>query len=439
MTVVSSRPDVPAGRTPDGRPGGPWRGSGAGLVATVVALVAVVSTVGPHDPWHDFFDLRVYHGAAGWWADGRPLYDYLYGDSPYGFTYPPFAAVLVLPMALLPSAVAATLHTGLNLAVLAGVTWWLVAPVARRHGRPVVLAVAIALPVAFVLEPVRETLGYGQVNLLLAALVLADVAALRRGARWAGVGIGLAAAVKLTPALFVVYLVAARRWRAAAVAAGTAAVATLATAAVAPATSWQYFTETLWQTERVGDEGRTANQSLLGGLTRLLDRDDPPRLLWVLLAGAVLVLALTRAARAARAGDHLVGATLTGLAACLVSPITWTHHLVWALPALVVLADLAAGRPAAAGAARWWRARPRALAGGLGAVVVPVLGSSAIWFTRADDGVLHLVAGNAYLLLALVLVALLPARAGEAPASTRIPAGTGSRRLTSASAPPDVA
>jgi alpha-1,2-mannosyltransferase len=387
----------------------------------------------PNDPWHDFFDLRVYRGAVASWLDGRELYDFTYGRSPYGFTYPPFAALVVLPMGLLPYPVVATVHVLLNAAVLVGLTRWLVTPLARRHGWPLPWAWLLALPLVFVVEPVRETIGFGQVNLLLMALVLADVAALRRGSRWAGVGIGLAAAVKLTPGLFLVWLLLTRRWRAAGVAAGTAVAATLLAFAVAPATSWRFWTETLWQTERVGRLDKTSNQSLLGALARLADPGEPPRLVWAVLALAALVLVLARAVRATRAGDDLAAVALTGLAACLVSPVSWSHHFVWLVPALVVLVDLAAGREPAAGTPSWWRDRSRVLAGSLAAVTALVLASSAIWFAFAttghhhERGVVGIVVEDLYLLVTLAVVAALPAR--------EVTAARGGARTTAPSRP----
>ncbi len=403
-----------------------------GVLAALVAGVAWVCTVVPNDPWHDFFDLRVYRGAAESWLDGQPLYDFTYGRSPYGFTYPTFAALLVLPMGLLPYPVVATGHVLLNLVVLAGLTRWLVVPLARRHGWPLPWAWLWALPLVFLVEPVRETIGFGQVNLFLLALVLADVVALRRGSRFAGVGIGLAAAVKLTPGLFVVWLLLTRRWRAAGVAAGTAAGATLLAAAVAPATSWRFWTETLWQTERVGALDKTSNQSLLGALARLADPGDPPRLVWAVLAAAALAFVLTRAVRVTRAGDDLAGVALTGLAACLVSPVTWSHHLVWLVPALVVLVDVAAGTPPVPGTSR--RAGSRVAAGSLAAVTALVLASSSIWFAEArsgshhDLGVVGIVVEDLYLLVTLVVVAVLPARRvrdGRAAARTTVPSRPG--------------
>ncbi len=407
-----------------------------GLVGLVTGACLAVPVAA--DPWHDFFDLRVYHGAAEWWTSGRPLYEFRYGRTPYGFTYPPFAGLLLFPAAVLPFPAMVVVHTVLSAAVLVVLVRWLITPLARRHGWPLPFAWLAALPLAFLLEPVRETLGFGQVNLFLAGLVFADVVLLRRGHRWAGVGIGLATAVKLTPAVFILFLLVTRRLRAAATAIGVAGVATLVTHVVTPGTSWQFWTETLWQTERVGKVDIVANQSLLGGLARLADPDEPSRALWAVLAAVVLAVALTRAARAVRSGDELAGIALTGLGACLVSPISWTHHFVWILPACVVLLDLAAGRPRAGVVRRAARIRWSAVAGL--ATVVLVFGSSVPWFPdgRAghhwDDGWAGMVAQNAYLLIALALVCMLPARApvtdardgGRRPARSR-PGGSSPR------------
>jgi alpha-1,2-mannosyltransferase len=77
----------------------------------------------PYQPWHNVFDLRIYHGAVDWWRDGRPLYSYLWGDSPYGFTYPPFAALVMLPMAGLSIHVVAVLRTAACALVVVAGTW----------------------------------------------------------------------------------------------------------------------------------------------------------------------------------------------------------------------------------------------------------------------------------------------------------------------------
>jgi alpha-1,2-mannosyltransferase len=262
-------------------------------------------------------------------------------------------------------------------------------------------------------------MGWGQINPFLAALVLADVAALRCGHRWAGVGIGLATAVKLTPGLFVVYLVLTRRWRAAAVATGTFAATTGLAFAVAPQASREFWVHALWETSRVGQPVQTGNQSLLGLLARLALPAQPSGLLWVLLAAGVLVLTLRRAVRAFAHGDELVGVTLTGLASCLVSPIAWSHHLYWVVPAGVVLLDVAAGAqlsPAApALVRRQERAVRRAALAGLGAIVL-VFWSSVIWIAHGLCGGLCTtppgqLGQNAYVLVTIALLVLLPIRA----------------------------
>ncbi|WP_159061579.1 glycosyltransferase family 87 protein, partial [Streptomyces europaeiscabiei] len=178
-----------------------------GAAAAVTVFTATVPLL------RDWFDLRVYHGAIDTWVhhDGR-IYDYLVPGTTYGFTYPPFAAVAMLPMALVGLRTAIVLCLALDLVALAAVLYVLVGPLLRRYGW---FGTSLALCALALFEPLRDTFSFGQVNLLLLALVLADARLLATGrGRWAGVGIGLAAAVKLTPAIFIGLLLLARRWRA---------------------------------------------------------------------------------------------------------------------------------------------------------------------------------------------------------------------------------
>ncbi|GAA0794519.1 glycosyltransferase 87 family protein [Spirilliplanes yamanashiensis] len=236
----------------------------AGLIAaTAVFLVTVPA-------FRHFFDLGVYRGAVRWWLLGEaPLYEFRYDGTEYGFTYPPFAAVAMSPLALTSWPVAVALSLAANAAVVVLLLRRLVLPLLRRPGRHRPTAAVVAACAVLVFEPVRDTFSYGQVNLLLLALVLADHRLLERGSRWAGAGIGLAAAVKLTPAIFVLYLIVAGRRRAAAVAAGTAAAATALAALVAPGATREFWTSALWDTGRVGDLAYVSNQSLRGALARL--------------------------------------------------------------------------------------------------------------------------------------------------------------------------
>jgi alpha-1,2-mannosyltransferase len=385
----------------------------------LVALVAIAAVL-PVLYWpgrvHDFFDLKIYMRAMDWWAAGHPLYDYVQPDRVQGalyFTYPPFAGLLLRPFALLPLGATVAIFTAFTLAGMAVTTWWLVGPLVERHGLPRLFTLAVAVLLAFAVESTRQTIAFGQINMLLVVLILADLLfAVPGGRRWGGVGVGLATALKLFPGIFILYLLASRRWRAAIVSSAAAAVATLLAAAVAPRDSWRFWTHELWATDRVGRTDYTGNQSLFGLLSRITAPEKPSQLPWLLLVLAVAGYGLWRAARAARAGDALAGLTLTGLVGGLVSPITWTHHLYWFIPAVVVLVDagLDADRDTVAGARR--RRWLLTLAVGTGFVIIYGVVTFQDWGVapaRTDD-LGEFVTRNAYVLLSLLLLAVLPYR-----------------------------
>lgn len=356
------------------------------VLGAAVAVTVFTATV---PLLRDFFDLGVYHGTIDTWVhgDGR-VYDYLVPGTTYGFTYPPFAAVVMSPMALVGLGTAIVLCLGLNLAALAAVLSVLAGPELRRHGW---FAVSLALCALALFEPLRDTFSFGQVNLLLLALVLADARLLATGRdRWAGVGIGLAAAVKLTPAIFIGLLLLARRWRAAGLATAVAVAATAAAAWIAPAASHFYWTEALWDTSRFGRLDYVSNQSLQGVLARLVAPHEPSRVVWAALVLVVVCVWAWRTRAAVRADDWITAFALTGLTGCLVSPITWVHHLVWLLPAFAVLL-------------RHRRLLP------LTAVLYAVLCSSVVWLWFDDaSGVGGFVGSNTYVWITLGLLLWLP-------------------------------
>jgi alpha-1,2-mannosyltransferase len=317
------------------------------IASLLMAAAAVTGILWYRGNPHRYFDLKIYISAMQWWASGHRLYDFSQPDpvqGTLGFTYPPFAALLLRPLAGVPVGVAIAGMWLLTAGALALTTYWLVAPIAQRRGWPVWYPVALAAILAALLEPVRQTVYFGQINMLLVLLILGDLLVLGpRRSRWLGVGIGLATAIKLIPGIFIVYLLITRRWRAAAVSAATAITATLLAAAVAPKDSWFFWTNALWDTERVGRTDYRGNQSINGLLSRLSGSGTPNRLAWLALAILVLAFGLWRARRAALAGDEVAGIALIGIVGSLVSPITWPHHLYWFIPAFVVLADAAIG------------------------------------------------------------------------------------------------
>ncbi len=338
-----------------------------------------------------FFDMVIYHDAIRWWLSGGELYGYAAPvQGQLGFTYPPFAAFVLMPVAFVPAATAGWLIAGAGVLALTVVLAVLVTPIAARHGRSPAAVLAIALPLALVTEPVRQTLGFGQVNLILFALVALDLTVLR-GGRWAGVGVGIATAVKLTPGLFIVYLLVTGQWRTARTATATVAALTGCGFVLAPGESARYFGELLWRTGRVGAVDAVTNQSLAGALARLGAGGW-----WLVLTLIVLVVGLHRARLAHRDGDEVTALTLTGLTANLISPVSWTHHLVFLPVAVLLLADLAL---------RHGRLRHAAAALGVYAVCVV----SPIWLGSG-----HPLPGNAFTLVLLALVVALPVTAAPA-------------------------
>jgi alpha-1,2-mannosyltransferase len=305
------------------------------LVAAAAVAVGVFVVTVP--TFRHFFDLGVYRGAARYWLlDGGDLYDYRYQASVYGFTYPPFAILVFSPLVLTSWPVAVAISLVINTAAVVVLLRWFVLPVLQRNGWPVWTPLALTFLALLVFEPSLDTFSFGQVNLALLVLVCADLRGLQNGNRWAGIGIGLATAIKLTPAVFVGYLLVTRRFRAAAVAAGTSVAATLLAALVAPSASVEFWTDALWDTGRVGDLAYVSNQSLRGVVARL----HGPATWWVAAVGVTLVVWFLLVRRA----DEVTGFAVTGVVACLISPVTWVHHLVWLLPALFLLAGDALDR-----------------------------------------------------------------------------------------------
>ena len=295
-------------------------------VSVLVWLVVMLVLVHPA-----LMDVRVYRAEGRALLDGLDLYGPL--DGVHGVnTYPPFAALVFVPAALAPVGFVEIASVVVNLLLLVVVCWQ---SVSLAGGRTSLATVGVLAAVALWSEPVTTSLLYGQINLALLALVLWDVN-LPADSRWRGVGIGLAAGIKVTPGLLIVYLLLTGRVRAAVTAGGTVLLTIGVTALVNADATWGYWTDHLFDFGRMGRLENAANQSVRGWLVRVHHtRDTPPA--EVLLVVAVLVAGLAVAVLAhRRLGDAwgLPAAALTGL---LVSPISWSHHWVWCVPVLAVL------------------------------------------------------------------------------------------------------
>ncbi len=309
-------------------------------VAAGVAGVLVLALTASGGPGM-LGDLEIYQGAISYGLSGQPLYDWVYIHPTVhglGFTYPPFAALVLSWLVPLPILAAKVIWTLLTFVVIAACINLLVRRVGSdsRVGqspspaRQIAWTAGLAVPVMFT-YPFLHNLVVGQVSLFVIALALFDHQLPRR---WQGVLVGLASAIKLTPLVFVPYYLITRQWRQAGMAVGTFAAATGLAFMVLPQASIIYWTDKLWQTSRVGRTDSTVNKSLLGALARLLPDGSATTIIWLVVAVAIAVLAYWQAARSYRSQD-LVGATLmVGALSVAVSPISWPHHQLW----LVLLA-----------------------------------------------------------------------------------------------------
>jgi alpha-1,2-mannosyltransferase len=217
---------------------------------------------------------------------------------------------------------------------------------------------------ALATEPVQQTLALGQVNLLLMLLIVADLftaGALTPGGSqgrtrwWHGLGIGIAAGVKLTPLIFIPYLLLIRRYRQAATAAGVFAATAALGYAILPGDSSTYWAHGLFlKANRIVFLGTRGNQSLRGVLTRLAGSVSAGAVPWIAAAVVIAVAGLAAAAllyRARQPVPAMLACALTGL---LVSPLSWDHHWVWVAPGIALLAHLGASAARGLVRAAWW-------------------------------------------------------------------------------------
>ena len=349
------------------------------------------------------FDVYVYWYALNNWFSGNSLYDWyaLPDYKMYPFTYPPFGAWALSPLTWFDYETAARLM----IMAIALQTAVIVALVGRSLGWSWGSAFAIAPWAAILvqqcLEPFNQSVGFAQVNTAMMALVMIDVAA---PASWKGRGVasGLAAAIKLTPAIAVLIFLLRRQWRSAITMVTTSLAVTLLSWVISPGESARFFFDAMWDPQRAGDAYYTSNQNLKGFVARALP-ENAWSITWAIAVALALVAAVwlclriqaaatsvvtphiisddaapgplnaaapatgatVSAAPAAPAGDAVELAAPSAVATTpaapalpenlttlltaavimtlglLVSPITWSHHWVWGLASVVALIAVA--------------------------------------------------------------------------------------------------
>ena len=298
----------------------------AAAVAALVPLAPLVLVPGPER----MKDLLVYVGAGATAGRGADVCDFRSAfDMP--FTYPPAAALLSEPLSRVPLGLLHVLWVAATLAALVAVARLAMAPVVDRLGLPLTLTVLL------VSSPVRSHLRFGQVGLFLVLLVAAD---LLRDPRRQGVGLGIAVAVKLTPAVFLPWLLVDRKLRPLVLAVCTAAAATLSALVLLWPSAQEYLWQALWDSDRFGANDVPGNQSMRGMLLRTdLDKRSVT-LLWLASTAALAVVALHGAYRLEQEGNRLGALGVLAALSIAVSPISWVHHLVFlVLPLSALVAD----------------------------------------------------------------------------------------------------
>lgn len=330
---------------------------------TVAAVVWAGWRLLGHMPYR--IDIDVYRMGGRAWLDGTPLYsDGTIFETQAGldlpFTYPPLAAIVFAPFAWLALPAAGAVITVITFLLLITSTWIVLTRLdVAEHttaipgavwARRLWLAAAIVAPAVIYFEPLRANFEFGQINVVLMTLVIADC--VPRKTPWPrGLLLGIGIALKLTPAVFVLYLLLRRDTRAILVTAASAAAATVVGFALAWSDSLQYWTQTVHDTDRIGTATLNTNQNIAGTLARLGLGETPRFVLWTVACLAVLGLTVWaarsvlrgRPAESVHAFDEapvlaLICVAMFGL---VVSPVSWSHHWVWALPTVLTATVLA--------------------------------------------------------------------------------------------------
>ncbi|MGW6695369.1 glycosyltransferase 87 family protein [Rhodococcus sp. NPDC054953] len=356
-------------------------------------------------------DLDVYRLGGAAFANGAALYGAMPPTalgSTLPFTYPPLAAIVFGPLSTISLEAASAVLTALSLAALAGTVALTLHTLGVIDRRVAVWTAPAIFAGALLLEPVYSTLDYGQVNLLLMAAVAADCL-LPRTPWPRGLLVGLVAAVKLTPAVFVLYFLLRKDIRATVMTGVGFLGGTALGFVLCFSDARQYWTETLLDSNRIGRPAYPANQSLTGMLARLGLEGSARSVVWLVCCAVLFVVAVVAIRRALSAGHPVLALSATALLGLLASPVSWSHHWVWVVPLLMACGHLGLGRrPLTPGQrAMWtgwtlggvalmviaphWRLTPGRTSGLGWSLVDQLLASSYVWWAVATLVLLALI------------------------------------------------
>ena len=298
------------------------------------------------------------------------LYDWPANNQALKFTYTPFAALFFAVVSFVPWSVLPRLTQVANLIFLFIAAWYTMGALGYRDRRIRLGGALLGFAVGLLTEPVFRTMYLGQINLLLMAAIIWDLRQ-PEDRRWKGIATGLAAAIKLTPLVFIPYLILTRKFRAAAIVTGTFLATVVLGFILLRHDSGDFWLHGLFISDgRTGFVGWTGNQSLRGLTTRLAGSIHAGTVPWLVTALVATVAGLWAAAMLDRAGHAMLGLLTAALVGLLDSPISWDHHWVWVVPGLMVAGHYAV---------QFWQAGRRLVGVGCAAVAAALLLIFAPW------------------------------------------------------------
>lgn len=325
-----------------------------GIIGALAVAVALMSWA---YAWADVIglDFRVYRMGGQSVVDGDgSLYTRSFGEGEGSllFTYPPFAALVFTALTLVSAETGAGLFVGLSVVVAAVTALLITRYLGGFRTNAAVLAHPVALPLAIagtglicLLGPWRETMAFSQINILLFAMIAADLLSGPHRRVPTGLLTGIAAGIKLTPLVFGLYFLVRGEWKQLFTMAGGFFGTIGAGFLLLPSESRTYWLQMLRDTGRIGGEGYVDNLSVRGAILHVMGPDFPSTVPWLIIS-LLLVVGTAYVIRSGRRrGDRFTPIAMTALLMLLISPISWSHHWVWIAVVLAVLAGQAAGLP----------------------------------------------------------------------------------------------